>query len=117
MHRKWRALILVCVAIFMLLLDITIVNVALPAIERELHASFTDLEWVIDAYSLMLATLVLNAGSIADLLGRKRVFIMGVALFTIGSAACGSATDPPGTRSDVLESAPPSMIRLTAVAP
>jgi EmrB/QacA subfamily drug resistance transporter len=94
MHRKWRALILVCVAIFMLLLDITIVNVALPAIERELHASFTDLEWVIDAYSLMLATLVLNAGSLADLLGRKRIFITGVGLFTIGSAACGSATTP-----------------------
>lgn len=94
MDRKWRALLIVCVAIFMLLLDITIVNVALPAIERELHASFTDLEWVIDAYALTLATLVLNAGSLADLLGRKRVFVAGVALFTLGSALCGAATTP-----------------------
>jgi len=94
MDRKWRALLIVCVAIFMLLLDITIVNVALPAIERELHTSFTDLQWVIDAYALTLATLVLNAGSLADLLGRKRVFAAGVALFTLGSAACGAATTP-----------------------
>jgi EmrB/QacA subfamily drug resistance transporter len=94
MDRKWRALLIVCVAIFMLLLDITIVNVALPAIEKELHTSFTDLQWVIDAYALTLATLVLNAGSLADLLGRKRVFAAGVALFTLGSAACGAATTP-----------------------
>ena len=94
MHRKWRALLIVCVAIFMLLLDITIVNVALPKIQQELHASFTDLQWVIDAYALTLATLVLNAGSLADLLGRKRVFATGIALFTLGSALCGSATTP-----------------------
>ena len=94
MDRKWRALLIVCVAIFMLLLDITIVNVALPKIQSELHASFTDLQWVIDAYALTLATLVLNAGSLADLLGRKRVFATGVALFTLGSALCGSATTP-----------------------
>jgi EmrB/QacA subfamily drug resistance transporter len=92
--RKWRTLLIVCVAIFMLLLDITIVNVALPSIEKELHTSFTDLQWVIDAYALTLATLVLNAGSLADLLGRKRVFATGVGLFTLGSAACGAATTP-----------------------
>ena len=94
MDRKWRALTIVCVAIFMLLLDITIVNVALPPIEKELHASFTDLEWVIDAYALTLAALVLTAGSLADLLGRKRVFAAGVVLFTLGSALCGAATTP-----------------------
>jgi EmrB/QacA subfamily drug resistance transporter len=94
MDRKWRALLIVCVAIFMLLLDITIVNVALPKIQQELHASFTDLQWVIDAYALTLATLVLNAGSLADLLGRKRVFAAGIGLFTIGSALCGAATTP-----------------------
>ncbi|MEN3342144.1 MAG: hypothetical protein V7644_1548 [Actinomycetota bacterium] len=94
MDRKWRTLIIVCVAIFMLLLDITVVNVALPDIQRELHTSFTDLEWVIDAYALMLATVMLNAGSLADLLGRKRVFVVGVVLFTAASAACGSATTP-----------------------
>jgi EmrB/QacA subfamily drug resistance transporter len=87
-------LVIVCVAIFMLLLDITIVTVALPPIERELHASFTDLQWVIDAYALTLAALVLNAGSLADLLGRKRVFVAGIGLFTVGSAACGAATTP-----------------------
>jgi EmrB/QacA subfamily drug resistance transporter len=93
-ERKWRVLIVVCVAIFMLLLDITVVNVALPDIERELHTSFTELQWIVDAYALMLATVMLNAGSLGDLLGRKRVFIAGVAVFTIGSALCGAATSP-----------------------
>jgi EmrB/QacA subfamily drug resistance transporter len=94
MDRKWRALVIVCVAIFMLLLDITVVNVALPDIQKELHASFTDLQWVVDAYALMLATTVLIAGTLGDLLGRKRVFLVGVGLFTAASAACGAATDP-----------------------
>src|SRR2546423_514635 len=94
MERKWWTLIVVCVAIFMLLLDITVVNVALPDIQRELHTSFTDLQWIVDAYALMLATFMLNAGSLADLLGRKRVFVTGVVLFTAASAACGSATSP-----------------------
>jgi EmrB/QacA subfamily drug resistance transporter len=94
MDRKWRTLIIVCVGIFMLLLDITIVNVALPKIQRDLHASFTDLEWVVDAYSLLLASVVLNAGSLGDLLGRKRVFLTGVVLFTVASALCGAATSP-----------------------
>jgi EmrB/QacA subfamily drug resistance transporter len=92
--RKWRTLIIVCVAIFMLLLDITVVNVALPDIQRELHSSFTDLQWVVDAYALMLATTMLNAGSLGDMLGRKRVFLTGVVLFTVASAACGAATTP-----------------------
>src|SRR5438132_3305332 len=94
MERKWWTLTVVCVAIFMLLLDITVVNVALPKIQRDLHSSFTDLQWVVDAYSLLLASVVLNAGSLGDLLGRKRVFITGVVLFTAASAACGSATSP-----------------------
>jgi EmrB/QacA subfamily drug resistance transporter len=94
MDRKSSTLVIVCVAIFMLLLDITVVNVALPNIQRDLHASFTDLQWVVDAYSLLLATVVLNAGSLGDLLGRKRVFLTGVVLFTAASAACGSATSP-----------------------
>src|SRR2546426_3814964 len=94
MDRKWRALIIVCLGIFMLLLDITVVNVALPDIQRELHTSFTDLQWVVDAYALMLAAVMLNAGTLGDLLGRKRVFITGVVLFTAASAACGSATSP-----------------------
>ena len=92
--RKWRTLIVVCVAIFMLLLDITVVNVALPDIQKELHTTFTDLQWVVDAYALMLATVMLNAGSLGDLLGRKRVFVAGVVLFTAASAACGAAQSP-----------------------
>jgi EmrB/QacA subfamily drug resistance transporter len=93
-ERKWRVLSVVCVAVFMLLLDITVVNVALPNIERELHTSFTDLQWVVDAYALTLAAMMLNAGSLGDMLGRKRIFLSGIALFTISSAFCGAATSP-----------------------
>jgi EmrB/QacA subfamily drug resistance transporter len=92
--RKWWTLLAVCVATFMLLLDITIVNVALPAIEKALDASFSDLQWVVDAYALALATCVLTAGALADLFGRRRVFVIGIVLFTIASAACGIANDP-----------------------
>jgi EmrB/QacA subfamily drug resistance transporter len=94
MDRKWRALLIVCVGIFMLLLDITVVNVALPNIQKELDTSFTDLQWVVDAYALLLATCTLNAGTLGDWLGRKRVFIAGVAIFTLASVLCGSATTP-----------------------
>ncbi|HEX6460917.1 MAG TPA: DHA2 family efflux MFS transporter permease subunit [Thermoleophilaceae bacterium] len=94
MHRKWWTLLVVCVATFMLLLDITIVNVALPSIEKSLHASFEDLQWVVDAYALTLAALLLTAGSLADLLGRKRVFLLGIGVFTAASLVCGLATSP-----------------------
>ena len=94
MARKWWTLIAVCTATFMLLLDITIVNVALPAIQRSLKATFSDLQWVVDAYALALATCVLTAGSLADLFGRKRIFLFGVTLFTVASVACGLANDP-----------------------
>jgi EmrB/QacA subfamily drug resistance transporter len=91
MDRKWWTLIAVCVATFMLLLDITVVNVALPDIENDLNASFAELQWVVDAYALMLATLMLTAGSLADLLGRRLVFAIGLGLFTVASLACGLA--------------------------
>jgi EmrB/QacA subfamily drug resistance transporter len=90
---KWWTLTAVCTGVFMLLLDITIVNVALPDIQTELHASLSDLQWVIDAYALSLAALLLTAGSLADLYGRRRVFVIGLLLFTAGSIACGSAQD------------------------
>ena len=93
-NRKWWTLGAVCVAIFMLLLDITVVNVALPDIQKDLGSSFSDLQWVVDAYALTLAALLLTAGSLADLLGRKRVFICGLALFTIASALCGLSGSP-----------------------
>ncbi len=90
---KWWTLAAVCIGIFMLLLDITIVNVALPDIQTELDASLSDLQWVIDAYALSLAALLLTAGSLADLFGRRLMFMIGTALFTIGSIACGAAQD------------------------
>jgi EmrB/QacA subfamily drug resistance transporter len=89
MDRKWWTLIAVCVAIFMLLLDITVVNVALPDIQRSLHSSFQDLQWVVDAYSLTLAAFLLTGGALADLFGRRRLFVIGLVVFTAASAVCG----------------------------
>ncbi|HEX3174298.1 MAG TPA: MFS transporter [Solirubrobacterales bacterium] len=94
MNRKWWTLGAVCVATFMLLLDITVVNTALPAIQTDLGGSFTDLQWVIDAYALSLAALVLTAGSLADRLGRRRVFAIGLGIFTVASLLCALAPDP-----------------------
>jgi EmrB/QacA subfamily drug resistance transporter len=91
---RWWTLLAVCVATFMLLLDITVVNVALPAIREDLDASFTDLQWVVDAYALTLAALVLTAGSLADRLGRRKVFAAGLAIFTVASLLCAVAPDP-----------------------
>ncbi|MHB8438644.1 MAG: MFS transporter [Acidimicrobiales bacterium] len=94
MDKKWWTLVAVCIGIFMLLLDITIVNVALPDIQHDLKASFSDLQWVVDAYSLTLAALLLTMGSLADLYGRRRLFVVGLSLFTLGSLLCGLATGP-----------------------
>jgi EmrB/QacA subfamily drug resistance transporter len=92
MNRKWWTLAAVCTGVFMLLLDITIVNVALPDIGRGFHASLSDLQWVIDAYALTLAAFLLTAGSLADLYGRRRLFAAGIAIFTLGSLACALST-------------------------
>ena len=92
LDRKWWTLIAVCTAIFMLLLDITVVNVALPSIQRSLHASFSDLQWVIDAYSLTLAAFLLTAGVLGDMFGRREVFAIGLGIFTISSFLCGIST-------------------------
>src|SRR4051794_29424664 len=78
----------------MLLLDITVVNVALPDIQRELHASLSSLQWVVDAYALTLAAFLLTAGSLGDRLGRRRVFSIGFGLFTFASLLCGISGDP-----------------------
>jgi EmrB/QacA subfamily drug resistance transporter len=94
MARKWWTLLAVSVATFMLLLDITVVNTALPSIEKDLGASFTDLQWVIDAYALSLAALVLSAGSLADRLGRRRVFAAGLAIFSVASGLAALSPDP-----------------------
>ena len=84
----------VCAATAVLLLDVTVVNVALPAIQEDLGASFSDLQWVIDAYALTLAVTLLTAGSLADRIGRRRVFSGGIAIFTAASVLCAVAGTP-----------------------
>src|ERR687889_2816007 len=94
MATKWWTLLVVCLSVFMLLLDVTIVNVALPDIQKDLGSSFEDLQWVVDAYALALAALLLASGSLADLLGRRRVFEAGLLLFVASSLLCGLAGSP-----------------------
>src|SRR6478609_7573577 len=93
MERKWWTLVLISIATFMLLLDITVVNVALPDIQRELGASLSSLQWVVDAYTLTLAAFLLTAGSLGDRLGRRRVFSLGFGIFTFASFLCGISND------------------------
>ena len=94
LDRKWWTLIAVCTGVFMLLLDITVVNVALPDIQRSLNSSFSDLQWVIDAYSLTLAAFLLTAGVVGDIYGRRNVFAAGLAIFSLASLLCGLSTSP-----------------------
>jgi EmrB/QacA subfamily drug resistance transporter len=94
MEKKWWTLIVVCAATFMLLLDITIVIVALPTIQSDLHASFSDMQWVVDAYALTLASVLLTAGSLADRYGHRLLFTVGLVVFTLGSLLCGIAQSP-----------------------
>src|SRR6266498_3500733 len=89
--RRWKALALVCVAFFMTVLDISIVNVALPSIATDLEFSRENLQWVITAYAIAFGGFLLLGGRAADLLGRRRVFIVGVALFPLASLVCGLA--------------------------
>jgi len=93
-NNKWWTLLAVCVATFMLLLDVTIVNVALKSIQDDLHSKFSDLQWVVDAYALTLASFLLTWGSVADIVGRRRIFLVGIAIFTAASLVCGLATSP-----------------------
>jgi EmrB/QacA subfamily drug resistance transporter len=93
-ERKWWTLLAVCVGTFMLLLDVTIVVVAIPNIQRGLHASFGQVQWVVDAYALTLASLLLTAGVLADRYGRRLLFAIGLVIFTLGSALCGAAQSP-----------------------
>ncbi|MGB9184939.1 MAG: MFS transporter [Solirubrobacteraceae bacterium] len=92
-RRRWLALGVVCLAQLMIVLDTTIVNVALPAIQRDLHFTQGNLTWVIDAFLVTFGSFLLLAGRLGDLLGRKRVFLAGVILFTAASAVCGLAPD------------------------
>ena len=94
MARKWWTLLVVCVGSFMLLLDVTIVNVALPEIEADLGATLTDLQWVVDSYVLAARVAGVDRGLTGDRLGRRRVFVAGLGLFTLASLLAGFASDP-----------------------
>ena len=94
MEKKWWTLLAVCVGTFMLLLDVTIVVVALPDIQRALHAGFSDVQWVVDAYALALASFLLTTGVLADRYGRRLLFSIGLVIFTAGSLLCGVAQNP-----------------------
>jgi EmrB/QacA subfamily drug resistance transporter len=90
----WVILLVVSLGFFMTLLDLTIVNIAIPNMISKLHASLDDILWVINAYALVLAVLLITAGRLGDLLGQRRVFFAGIAVFTLASAACGVAPSP-----------------------
>ena len=92
--RKWAPLAAVCLGTFMLLVDVTIVNVALPDMAVDLHTSFSSLQWVIDSYAVALAALLMGLGSLADLHGRRRVYLAGLAVFAAASLASGLAASP-----------------------
>ncbi|MEW2400585.1 MFS transporter [Streptomyces sp. NPDC046862] len=92
--RTWGPLTAVCLGTFMLLLDVTIVVVALPDMARALDASLSDLQWVVDGYALALAALLLGVGAAADVVGRRRVHVVGVVLFAVASLLCGLASGP-----------------------
>src|SRR5580698_7531429 len=90
-RRRLLVLAICCMSLFIVGLDVTIVNIALPSIGRELHAGVSGLQWTIDAYTLVLASLLMLSGSTADRFGRRRVFQFGLALFTLGSLLCSVA--------------------------
>ncbi len=90
-RRRWTALVVVCMAQLMIVLDVTIVNVALPAIQHQLHFSQANLTWVVNAFLVTFGSLLLLAGRLGDLTGRKRVFLSGLVIFTAASLACGFA--------------------------
>ena len=89
--RKWLPLVAICLGAFILLVDVTIVNVALPRMADDLHASFSSLQWVIDVYALALAALLMVSGSLADLFGHRRLYTAGLSLFALASLACALA--------------------------
>ena len=89
--RRWPALFTLCLGMLMIVLDVTVVNVALPSIQTDLGFSQSDLAWVVNAYLISFGGLLLLAGRLGDLVGRSRVFLLGLALFTVASLLCGLA--------------------------
>src|SRR5713226_4225633 len=92
--RRWLALVVVCLGQLMIVLDSTIVNVALPSIQRDLHFTQANLTWVVNAYLITYGSFLLLAGRAGDLVGRKKVFLAGVVVFTLASVLSGLAYDP-----------------------
>src|SRR5919199_1574180 len=90
-NRKWWTLAAMCFALFMMMLDNTVVNVALPSIQTDLHASISSLEWTVNAYTLTFAVLLVTGGRLGDIFGRRRMFLFGVVVFALSSAAIGVA--------------------------
>ena len=115
--RKWLPLTAVCLGTFMLLVDVTIVTVALPGMAAGLSASFSALQWVVDGYALALAALLLTAGAVAERYGRRAVYRAGLAVFAAASAACGLATgEPLLVAARVLQGVPAAAIYATTIA-
>src|SRR5918993_683512 len=90
-HNRWAALVVMCVGMLMIVLDTTIVNVALPSIQDDLGFSQSSLAWVVNGYLIAFGGLLLLAGRLGDLIGRRRVFLAGLAVFTVASLLCGAA--------------------------
>src|ERR671939_1836226 len=90
-NRKWWTLGAVAFGLFMIMLDNTVVNVALPSIQRDLGISVSELEWVVNGYALTFAVLLLTGGKLADMFGRRLIFVAGLVVFTASSLACGFA--------------------------
>src|ERR1700759_4966250 len=93
---RWLALYVLCAGMLMIVLDATIVNVALPSIQEDLHFSQANLAWVVNAYMIPFGGLLLLAGRLGDLLGQRRVFLVGLAIFTVASALCAASPDQGG---------------------
>src|SRR4026208_62637 len=91
-NRKWLPLAAVAFGLFMIMLDNTVVNVALPSIQRDLGAQLSELEWVVSGYALTFAALMLIGGKLAYAYGRRLIFVLGIAIFTLASLACGLAS-------------------------
>src|ERR1700682_2832117 len=94
-RQRWLALVVICFGQLMIVLDSTIVNVPLPAIQHDLHFSQANLTWVVNGYLIAYGSLLLLAGRAGDLIGRKKVFLAGVAVFTLASGLDGLAVDSP----------------------
>ena len=90
-NRKWWTLLAVCFGLFMIMLDNTVVNVALPTMQKDLHVSVSSLEWIVTGYALTFAALMITGGKLADMYGRRLIFVVGLVVFTLSSLACGLA--------------------------